>query len=388
MHDLLRQYTTLSHEKRVLLELLLREEGLNITQLPIVQQPGEADRLPLSFGQQRLWFPSQMQLGNPAYNMAYAVRLMGALDVGIMERALQEIVRRHDSLRTRFPDQDGQPYQCIAPPSTWSLSTRDLRDVPKNQREAAALQQVNVESQQPFDLTHGPLLRTVLFCITETEYIFLLALHHIVADGWSIAVFIKEFITLYTAFSEGKPSPLTELPIQYPDFAHWQQNWLSDEMLDSQIAYWKSQLAGAPLSLKLPTDRPRPAVQTYRGAHQAFALSLPLTASLKALSTQENATVFMTLLAAFQALLHLYTGEDDIVVGTDVANRNRIETEKLIGFFSNQLVLRTDLSQNPTFLGLLSRVREMLLDAYAHQDVPFETLVKALNPKRNLSYTP
>ena len=388
MHDLIQRYRELSHERRLLLERLLREEGLSIAQIPIARQPRDTHRFPLSFGQQRLWFPSQIQTGNPAYNMAYAARLTGLVDVTVMEKALNEIIRRHESLRTIFPDQEGQPFQMILPSSKAYLPTIDMHALPTDEREAIAFQLLQEGSLLPFDLRRGPLLRTILLRLEKEEYLFLLSIHHIVADGWSIAVFIREFVALYTAFLEDSPSPLPELPIQYVDFARWQQNWLCDEMLNEQIAYWRSQLAGMPLSLKLPLDHPRPALQTNNGARRAFALSPSLTASLKELSNREGVTLFMTLVAAFQTLLHVYTGEDDMVVGTDVANRNRVETEELIGFFSNQLVLRTDVSQNPPFLELLKRVRDVLLGAYAHQDLPFEKLVRALNPKRNLSYTP
>jgi amino acid adenylation domain-containing protein len=342
---------------------------------------------PASFAQQRLWFLNSLAPGNPFYNISAAIRSTGHLNITVLEQTFNEIVRRHEVLRTIFEMAEGQLNQVIVEDVTLSLSVVDLGYLPATEREAAARQQAIAKSQYPFDLTADILLRVTVFQLDPTDHILLLNLHHIIADGWSIGILIREIITLYAAFNFGKPSPLPELPIQYADFAHWQREWLQEEVLQSQLSYWRSQLANLPI-LNLPTDRTRPAVQTYRGATHSLEVSKSLTASLEALSQEAGVTLFMTLLAAFQTLLHRYTGQADIVVGSPIANRNRVELESLIGFFVNSLVLRTDLSGNPTFRELLERVREVTLGAYAHQDLPFEKLVQFLHPERDLSRHP
>jgi hypothetical protein len=286
---------------------------------------------PASFAQQRLWFLNSLAPENPFYNVSAAIRLTGHLNITALEQTFQEIVRRHEVLRTTFEMAEGQLNQVIVESVTIPLSVVDLRHLAVSEREAAARQQAIAKSQRPFDLTADMLLRVSIFQIDATDHILLLNLHHIIADGWSIGVLVRELGTLYTAFSSGKPSPLPELPIQYADFAHWQREWLQGQ-LESQISYWLKQLANLP-GLNLPTDRTRLAVQTYRGATYNFELSKSLTASLETLSQQEGVTLFMTLLAAFQALLYRYTGQEDIVVGSPIANRNRAELEPLIGFF-------------------------------------------------------
>ncbi len=343
---------------------------------------------PVSFAQQRLWFLDQFEPGSPFYNVPTAVRLSGRLDVVALERTLNEIVRRHESLRTTFTALDGEPMQVISPSLTLPLPIVDLRHLPEAEREAEAMRLAQEEAKRPFDLSRGPLLRTTLLWLDEEEYLFLLTMHHIICDGWSIGVFIGELTALYTAFSAGKPSPLPELPIQYADFAVWQREWLQGEVLEEQLAYWKQQLGDDPGILELPTDRPRPPIYTNNGAVLSRKLSKELADALQALSREEGVTLFMTLLAAFQTLLHRYTGQEKISVGTPIANRNRAEIEGIIGFFVNTLVLRTDLSGNPTFRHLLKRVREVTLGAYAHQDLPFEMLVDALQPERDMSHTP
>jgi amino acid adenylation domain-containing protein len=356
--------------------------------LPPLQPVPRDGNPPLSFAQQRLWFIDQLMPGSSAYNMAAAVRLKGPLDISTLEQSLNEIIRRHEALRTTFSMVDGQPVQVIAPaaPRRWPIV--ELTEIAESEREAAAARLAAEEARHPFDLVRGPLLRATWLRLGQLDHVALLIMHHIISDGWSIGVFIKEMAALYQAYSAGQPSPLPELPIQYADFAQWQRAWLEGEVLEAQLDYWKQQLAGAPPLLELPTDRPRPAVQTFRGAAQSLALPTSLTESLKALSQRESVTLFMTLLAAFQVWLHRYTSQDDIVVGTPIANRNRAEIERVIGFFVNTLALRSDLSGNPSFRELLSRVREVALGAYAHQDLPFEKLVEELQPERDLSHTP
>jgi amino acid adenylation domain-containing protein len=344
--------------------------------------------IPLSFAQARLWFLDQLEPGNAFYNIPAAVRLSGQLNVVALEQSLNQIISRHEALRTNFVTVNGQPVQVIASTLTLTLPVVDLRQLPESQRERDCQRLANEEAVQPFDLATEPLVRTKLLQLSESEHVLLLTMHHIVSDGWSMGVLVRELAALYEAFCNDSLLVLPELPIQYPDFAVWQQQWLQGEVLESQLGYWKQQLGGAPALLELPTDRPRPAVQTFRGAHQSFALSKEVTEALITLSQRQGATLFMTLLAAFETLLHRYTGQADICVGTPIANRNRAEIEGLIGLFVNTLVLRTDMSGNPSFEDVLSRIREVALGAYAHQDVPFEQLVEALQPSRDLSHTP
>ncbi|MEG4215637.1 amino acid adenylation domain-containing protein [Microcoleus sp. Pol14C6] len=348
----------------------------------------EVFAFPTSFAQQRLWFIDQFEPGNPFYNLPAAVLLKGRLNVVVLERSFKEIVRRHEGLRTTFATVDGQPVQVVRQQFNFGLQVLDLQKLPEIQREVEVKRLAAAEASKPFDITKGPLLRSSLLQLDAEEYVLLLTLHHIIFDGWSIGVFLQELAALYEAFSIGKPSPLPELSIQYADFAIWQREWLAGEHLQTQINYWKKQLSGAPPLLELPTDRPRPPVQTYRGGKESFLIPKTLTEALKKLRRQENVTLFMMLLAAFKTLLYRYTGQADIPVGSPIANRNRAEIQGLIGFFVNTLVLRTDLSGAPTFRQLLDRIREMSLEAYAHQDLPFEKLVEELQPDRNLSYNP
>lgn len=344
--------------------------------------------LPLSFAQQRLWFLDQMEPGNPLYNIPGAVRLKGSLNVAALEQSFNEIARRHEVLRTNFKTVDGQPVQVIASTLTLTLPMLDWQHLSNNEREAEVLRLADQEAQQPFDLASSPLLRITLVRLDEAEYVALLTMHHIVFDAWSTSVLVQELTALYEAFSTGQPSPLPELPIQYADFAAWQRQRLQGEVLDTQLSYWQKQLSGNLPFLQLPVDRPRPRVQTFRGARYSFSLPTNLTEALKTLSQDEEVTLFMTLLAALKTLLYRYTFQEDILVGSPIANRNRTETESLIGFFVNTLVLRTDLSGNPTFRELLRRVRQVTWDAYDHQDLPFEKLVEELQPERDLSYSP
>ncbi|MBD2005415.1 MULTISPECIES: non-ribosomal peptide synthetase [Cyanophyceae] len=344
---------------------------------------------PTSFAQQRLWFLDQLISGNAIYNVPTVIRLTGSLNLAALEQTFSEIVRRHEALRTTFKVLDGQPVQAIAPNLSIPLSVVDLRQFPECDRELQAQQLLAAEFERPFDLSSGPLLRIMLFQLSETEHILLLNMHHIICDDWSIGVLIRELGTLYTAFTNVTyvSTPLPELPLQYPDFAEWQREWLQGEVLETQLAYWRQQLNGIPV-LNLPVDRPKPAFATYGGATQTLELSKKLSDALQTLSQQEGATLFMTLLAAFQTLLYRYTHQEDIAVGSPIANRNRSEIEKLIGFFVNSLVLRTDLSGNPIFREVLNRVRQVTLGAYSHQDLPFEKLVEELHPERNLNRHP
>jgi amino acid adenylation domain-containing protein len=352
---------------------------------------------PASFAQQRLWFLDQLFPGTSFYNVPIVIRLTGVLNLAALEKSFNEIVRRHEVLRTTFGIVEGQPVQLIAPHLTVSLPLINLQSLPVSERETALQQLIAQKTQQPFNLATGPLLRVTLLQLDQTEYVLAIALHHIVFDEWSSAVLIRELGLLYTAFSAGKPSPLPFLPIQYADFAHWQREWLQGETRSSQLSYWRSQLHNlSTLEIESNFVKPegyrseysRPQAQSYRGATGLLELPKDLSQALLALSQQENVTLFMTLLAAFQTLLHRYTGQTDIAVGSPIANRNRRELEELIGFFANSLILRTDLSGNPTFRELLLRVRQVAVGAYEHQDLPFEKLVEDLHPERQGSRNP
>ncbi len=364
-----------------------KNAGQNLLAPPILPVPRDGN-LPLSFAQQRLWFLDQLMPGNSAYNIPAAVRLRGPLNLAALEQSLNEIVKRHESLRTTFAMVDGRPAQVIAPALTIKLPVVDLRKLPETERETEVRRLVTEGAERPFDLSQGPLLRVALLRLGDEEYVGLLTLHHIVSDGWSTGILIREMARLYVAFFSGGSLSLPQLPIQYADFAVWQRQWLQGEVLETRLAYWKQQLTGASALLDLPTDHPRPVLQTFRGAHQSVMLPKTLTKGLKALGRQEGVTQFMTLLAAFKALLHRYTSQEDLVVGTPIANRNRLEIEGLIGCFVNALVLRTDLSGNPCFRDLLQRVREVCLGAYGHQDLPFDRLVEELRLQRDLSRNP
>ncbi|HZX27069.1 MAG TPA: condensation domain-containing protein, partial [Telluria sp.] len=358
------------------------------TQLPALEQVDRDSALVLSFAQQRLWFLDQLEPGSPLYNIPVAVRLRGKLDVSAFRSALNEVVRRHEALRTTFASVDGTPVQVIAPELVLPLEETDLSGLPPAEREARALWLGQDEAQSPFDLTTGPLVRARLIKLAKDEHIAVLNAHHIVSDGWSMGVLVREMGALYAAFAEGKASPLAPLPVQYADFAHWQRQWLSGATLQNQLDYWKEQLSGAPALLALPTDRPRPAMQSYRGTISTFEIPAETLAGLHALGAREQATLFMTIAAAFNILLARYSGQSDVCIGTAIANRNRAETEDLIGFFVNTLVLRTQVDGSQTFADLLRAVRATALAAYAHQDVPFEQLVEVLRPQRQLSYAP
>jgi len=306
----------------------------------------------------------------------------------MLESALNEILRRHEILRTTFSIAEGDALQIIAPSLDLNLPVVDLSDRSEITREQEARRIINDEAQRPFDLVRGPLLRAQLIRLGEADHVLVLNLHHIVSDGWSMAVLYRELSVIYKALVDAQSFLLPELRVQYADYAVWQRDWLQGEILDRQLSYWKNQLEGIPPVLNLFADRPRPAVQSHRGARASISLSKELLDKLNALSRKENVTLFMTLLAGFQILLRRYTGQDDVVLGSPIAGRNRHELENLIGFFVNTLVLRTNLAANPTFVELLARVRETALGAYAHQDLPFEKLVEEIQPKRNPSFSP
>ncbi|MDP9122915.1 MAG: condensation domain-containing protein, partial [Acidobacteriota bacterium] len=375
---------------------------------------GDAVELPLSFAQQRLWFIDQLE-GGSLYNVPIGLRVSGELSVAVLSRVLDEVVLRHEVLRTVFREEGGRARQVIQPPSGFAIPLVDLTDLSKALRERVAAESIMEEAGRPFDLGRGPLLRVGLWRLAEAEHVLLFALHHIVSDGWSLGVLVREVTALYAAFTSGRPSPLPELPVQYADFAAWQRSWLSGEVLEGELQYWRDRLSGAPPVLELPLDRPRPAVQSFRGAACPLALSPALSGALMALARRQGATLFMTLLGVWEVLLSRLTGQIDLTVGTAVAGRNRRETEDLIGFFVNTLVLRPDLSAGEggggrgvgrggeggeggevgavgdagiDFVELLVRIRRETLAAFAHQDLPFEKLVEELAPERSLAFTP
>ncbi|MCP4655422.1 MAG: amino acid adenylation domain-containing protein, partial [bacterium] len=358
------------------------DDGRRPVRMPPIAPAPRDQRLALSFAQQRLWFIDRYEPGSALYNVPTALRLGGRLELAALAGALNEIVRRHEVLRTVFATADGEPYQVIRPALDLPLPLIDLTRLPEPERRTEADRLVADEARQPFDLARGPVARAGLVRLAAEHHLLLLTVHHIAFDGWSVGVFLRELAVLYTG-----PYPLPELPIQYADFAVWQRQWLRGEALERQMTYWREQLAGLPV-LELPADRPRPAVQTFRGASDDWRLPDELHQGLEALGRELGSTLFMTLLAAFQLLLGRTTGQQDLAVGSPIANRNRSEIEGLLGFFINTLALRADLSGNPTFRQLVTRVRDAALAAYAHQDLPFEKLVEELDPERDLSQNP
>jgi acyl carrier protein len=367
------------------------EQNTNAGQvLPMIplERVSRDGELPLSYAQHGLWVRSQIEPDSPLYNLSSSLRLKGQLDLPALRQTLNEIVRRHETLRTVFPTVGGQPRQHILPAAELSLPIKDLRHLAPVARELEAMRLATEEARRPFNLSEGPLLRVTLLQLDDDDYALLCTMHHIISDGWSMSLLIQEVMAYYQMFIAGNFSPRPELSIQYADYAHWQRRWLSGEVLGKQMFYWKQQLEGVNRKLDLPIARLRPAVQTFNGATKNWTLSATLTEDLKALGRRHGATLFMTLLAAFQTLLYRYSGQEDIVVGSPIANRNRPGVEGLIGYFINILALRTDFSGNPTFRELLSRVRATTLSAYAHQDLPFERLLDELRLKRDPSRSP
>ena len=360
------------------------DEPASVT-IPAIQRDGV---LPLSFAQQRLWFLDQFDPGSPLYNNPAAVRMTGHLNVGALQRSINAIIERHEILRTVFDTAHGEPVQTILPDMRLLIPVIDLSERSAAEREAEVQRIAAEEAVKPFHLTHGPLLRFMLLRTRTDEYVALLTMHHIVSDGWSVGVFMRELAAFYHAFVNQAEAHLPPLRVQYADYAHWLRAWLRGAELERQLAYWKQKLGDGSVVLDLPTDRPRPAVQTFRGATQWLRLPRQLRDNLEALSRREDATLFMTLMAAFQTLLYRYTGQTDIRVGSPIAGRTQAETESLIGCFINPLVMRTDFTGDPVFTELLGQVRETSLEAYAHQDLPFEMLVEALQPERDMSHSP
>ena len=388
MSSIYEQIASLPPEKRELFEMMLMEQGVDLSQIMIVPQKRDGKPFPLSYSQQRLWFLDQMEPGSPLYNIPSALRVHGRLDADALRRSFNEIIRRHEVLRTTFATENDQPVQIIADKLEIDVPVIPVEEDNPQKAEEAVHRLAVEEALQPFDLQKGPLLRVKLLRLKEDDHVMLVTMHHIVSDNWSTGLFVHEFLQLYPAFAAGKPSPLPDPAVQYADFAFWQRKWLSGKTLENQVSYWREKLAGLPPVLDLPTDRPRPAYQTYNGDYITFPIDGKLTEHLQELARKEDVTLFMILLAAFDILLAKYSGQEDIPVGTPVANRNRSETENMIGFFVNTLVLRADLSGNPSFTALLKQVKEATLGALAHQDVPFETLVEALQPERDMSHPP
>lgn len=378
----------LSERKADILSFLTQLTDEAVADVPPILPVPRDRNYPLSFSQERLWFLDQLDPNSPAYNIHSATRFQGSLNIKALEQSLSELMRRHESLRTTFSVIDGKPIQVIAEPTPFCLPLIDLSGLKEPDREREMQRLATAEAERPFDLSRGPLLRVHLIRLQEDDHLWVENIHHIISDDWSMKIFTQELAELYKAFSQGQPSPYSDLPLQYVDFAQWQREWLQGEVLDAQVEYWKKQLGGTLPILQLPTDRPRPANQNYRGTHERFLIPGPLYNALRGVGDKEGVTLFMLVLAAFNTLLYRYSGQDDIIVGSPIAGRNQVETEKIIGFFLNTLVLRTDLSGNPTFRQLLSRVREVCLGAYAHQEIPFEPLLEQLRVKRDLSRTP
>ncbi|MFP2902796.1 condensation domain-containing protein, partial [Corallococcus sp. 4LFB] len=372
-----------------MLEVLAERLGTAARPPPSALEPIARDEAPpLSFAQQRLWFIDQLEPGSALYNVPVAVRLQGTLQRGALVRALNEVVRRHEALRTTFEPHEGQAVQRIHPHARLPLADVDLEGFTREQREEEVRRRLGLELAEPFDLNRGPLIRASLLRLESTEHVLLITMHHIVSDGWSLGVLIREVGALYAAFAEGRPSPLPELPLQYAGYAAWQRGWLQGETLQKEVDFWRGKLAGAPPVLELPTDRPRPAVRGNAGAVHSFLLPSPLAQALRELAHREGASLYMVLLAGWQALLSRYSGQTDISVGSPIAGRTRAELEGLIGFFVNTLVLRAQVDGEASFRELLKQVRGTVLEAYEHQEVPFEKLVEALQPERSLSHTP
>ncbi|HKF02992.1 MAG TPA: condensation domain-containing protein, partial [Candidatus Sulfotelmatobacter sp.] len=386
-NDFTERLAKLSPAKRTLLELRLQQKAAADSVRHTIPRSTTRASAPLSFAQQRLWFLNQLEPANPIYNESRAIRLRGSLDVESLQKSLDRIVARHDVLRTNFITLDGNPQQTITDSRAVELPVIDLRSCRDIDRESEAHRLLTDVIRRPFDLSRDLLLRVLLLRLAEQEHILLFVQHHIASDGWSTSIFWRELTALYEAFTSGRPDPLSELPIQYADYALWQRDRLSGETLEGQLAYWRKQLENlAPL--QLTPDRARPGADDYAGDRQTFLIPQEVIDGLRRVSRDEGVTLFMTLLAAFQTLLHRYTGQNDIAVGSPIAGRTHPEVEGLIGFFVNTLVLRTEVSGHLTFRQFLARVREVAWGAYQHQELPFEKLVAELQPDRNLGRNP
>jgi amino acid adenylation domain-containing protein len=389
MSSLSERISSLSLEKRKLLEMKLKNRNIDISKIPIVPADRKNNMFPVSYAQQRLWFMYQYAPEDTTYNMLTAVEISGEPDITALEKSINMAIKRHETLRTRFMDIDGIPYQIVEPDLSISLlETAEIRSCDGSDRYEAALELIRRDVGKPFNLYTGPLIRAKLYAYDRYKYIMTIVVHHIVSDGWSTNMMVKELLELYKSNCEGRNSTLAPLTIQYADYSCWQHQWLKGDMLDKELEYWKQQLHGAPYAVSLPSDHPRPSKFSHKGKSHMFHLSEELAKKLGIISLREGVTLFMTLLTSFKILLHQYTQQEDITVGTPIAGRNRFEIEQLIGFFVNIMILRTDFSGDPTFSGLLKKVAQTAIDAYSHQNVPFEKLVEELCPDRDMSYTP
>ncbi|HEX8089520.1 MAG TPA: condensation domain-containing protein, partial [Blastocatellia bacterium] len=375
---------SLSSDKLELFKYLLDEEGVSLSESREITPRDRDDDLPLSSSQERLWILEQLVPGTPTYHIPEGLYLKGSLNLAALQRSLDETVRRHEVLRTSFIVKDGRPFQYVKPRGKVDLEIVDLRDLPEADRQGHSVQIANQQIRRPFDLVNGPMLRVGLLRLQEDEHMLVIVMHHIISDGWSMELFVREIVLLYEAFSAGRPSPLHDLDIQYADYAIWERRWLESPGLQIQYEYWKRQLADLQV-LELPTDRPRPTVQSFQGAMRLLELPRELSSSLNEMSLREGTTLFMTMMAAYAALLHRCSGQQDIAIGTPVADRSQLNIEGMIGLFVNTLVLRIDLSGDPTYRELLNRVKRVTIDAFEHQDLPFDKLVEALQVKRDLS---
>ena len=384
----LENWVTLSSEKRALLKQLLKEEGLDFNAIPIVAQPRNRKAYPLSYSQQRLWLLEQLEPGSPLYNIPFALKLKGNLNIPALEKSLNAIIQRHEILRTVFRDNLGTPEQIILPELTVPLKIEDIRHLDTAAQETEVNRIGRMEATTPFNLSEGPLIRYRLLQLGDDEFVFFITMHHIVSDGWSTGILVSEIVPLYEAFVAGKTPQLPPLPIQYVDFALWQREWMDETGLADHIEYWKQALEGMPEVLELPTSRPRPPVQTYNGDVHEFRFNPELANAMRQFARQQDVTLSMLLTAGLEILLYRYSQQDDFGLGIPIANRNRSEIESLIGFFVNTLVIRANLENNPTVTEFLHRVKQTMVDAYAHQDMPFEKLVEILQPSRDMSYSP
>jgi non-ribosomal peptide synthetase component F/acyl carrier protein len=375
-------------DKQKLLAYMLAEEDINLAKVNAITRRDDSHKTLLSFAQESLWFLEQLNPQNAAYNIPVTLRIEGQLEVTVLEQSLNQIFQRHETLRSKFIAPEGQAVEIVFSEANLPVDSIDLENFAVEQRESLIVQLATEEAKTTFNLTDDALIRVKLLRLSTTEHVLLLTMHHAIADGWSLGILVQELATLYEAFATGKPSPLPPLEIEYGDFALWQRQQMPEERLETQLEYWKQNLSGSLPVIDLPADRPRPAKQTFKGAKRSLELSKSLLQDLKVLSQRQEVTLFMTLLTAFKVLLYRYTGQEDILVGSPVAGRHQLETEKLIGFFVNMLVMRTNLSGNPTFRDCLVRVRDGVLAAYNHQEVPFGKLVETLQPERDLSYSP
>ncbi|NET25425.1 condensation domain-containing protein [Okeania sp. SIO1I7] len=388
MNDIKKRLANLSPKQREQVLEKLRQQQLLPTAkesqaIPVISREQE---IPLSYSQEMMWFWHQFLPESSLYNMLVSLQLEGLLNVKVLEQSLNEIIRRHENLRTCFPSVDGKAIQVISTVGNINLSTVEL---PSSPEQTTKLQQLaSAEAKKPFDLAQGPLLRASLVKLSPETHILMLTMHHIIYDGWSIGILGSELSTLYKSYSQGNPSPLSELPIQYADYAHWQRQKLTGEVLEKHLSYWRQKLAGVSPISPLLTDRPRPELQSFQGGSEKFQLNQNLTQKLTQLGQESGATLFMTLLSAFFVLLSRYSGESDLIVGSGIANRNRVEIEPLIGVFANILALRCQCSDDSSFTELLTQVKQTTQEAYKHQDLPFEKLVDELLPERNLSHNP